>query len=91
MAVRSKQMIVHGVALRSFTGVEGRLRPGMRFETTIARLEYLSSIGLAKEHAKTKAIAGPPETKLVPADDTPLESKPKAKPKSMKGKSKSKK
>jgi hypothetical protein len=63
--IRSKQTRTSAVAVRSFTGKEGRLRPGQRFETTVARLDELRRAGLARA-VNEKAVAAPSNKMVSP-------------------------
>ena len=68
MAIRSKQTQVEAVALKSFTGKEGRLSRGRRFFTTLARVEELEKRGLARLVRVTKAVEPEKKTKVVEPD-----------------------
>ena len=90
MAVKNKRQIVKAVCCRSYTGEEGRMRPGMRFECTLSRLEVLEKKQLAKGVEITKAIIGKGKTKA----DKPMAKKPvekKVETKKTKGKGSGKK
>lgn len=67
IAPHLKEVVV--IALRSFSGREGRVRRGMHLRVSASRADILIAQGLASRHRDTQAIAPQIETKSIEPQD----------------------